>query len=53
MKNPRADSFSLYMNIVGDIILKNMLPKTKIALALSHFEVIRDPWISHATFEQF
>jgi len=29
-KNPRADSFSLYMNVVGDILLKNLLPKTKI-----------------------
>lgn len=30
-KNPRADSFSLYMNVVGDILLKNLLPKTKLA----------------------
>jgi hypothetical protein len=27
MQNPRADSFSLYMNFVGDMILKNLLPK--------------------------
>ena len=27
--NPRADGFSLYMNIVGDILLKNILPKDK------------------------
>ena len=25
--NPRADSFSLYMNFVGDMILKGVLPK--------------------------
>jgi hypothetical protein len=25
--NPRADSFSLYMNFVGDAILKSLLPK--------------------------
>jgi hypothetical protein len=25
--NPRADSFSLYMNFVGDTILKGVLPK--------------------------
>lgn len=25
--NPRADGFSLYMNIVGDILIKNILPK--------------------------
>lgn len=31
-KNPRADSFSLYMNFVGDVLLKNLLPKTKLAL---------------------
>jgi hypothetical protein len=28
--NPRADSFSLYLNFVADTILKNILPKTKI-----------------------
>lgn len=27
--NPRADSFSLYMNFVGDTILKGVLPKQK------------------------
>lgn len=25
--NPRADGFSLYTNIVGDILIKNILPK--------------------------
>jgi hypothetical protein len=29
MNNPRADGFSLYMNFVGDTILKNSLPKQK------------------------
>jgi hypothetical protein len=28
--NPRADSFSLYLNFVADTILKNILPKNKI-----------------------
>ena len=27
--NTRADSFSLYLNIVGDILIKNILPKDK------------------------
>jgi hypothetical protein len=31
MTNPRADSFSLYMNFVGDQLLKNLLPKNKYA----------------------
>ncbi len=39
-KNPRADSFSLYMNIVGDILLKNLLPKKKIVANINHIEVI-------------
>jgi hypothetical protein len=35
--NPRADSFSLYMNIVGDILLKNLLPKDKkIVKSIAH-----------------
>ena len=33
--NPRADGFSLYFNIVGDILLKNLLPKDK-KKALGH-----------------
>lgn len=28
--NPRADSFSLYLNFVADRILQNVLPKSKI-----------------------
>lgn len=31
MTNPRADSFSLYMNFVGDQILKSLLPKATYA----------------------
>lgn len=30
LSNPRADSFSLYMNYVGDMILRNILPKQKV-----------------------
>jgi hypothetical protein len=51
-KNPRADSFSLYMNIVGDILLKNLLPKKKILASLNHVEVIKEAWLSSATYEQ-
>jgi len=28
--NPRADSFSLYMNYVADTMLRNLLPKSKL-----------------------
>lgn len=28
--NPRADSFSLYLNFVANTMLQNLLPKTKI-----------------------
>ena len=28
--NPRADSFSLYMNYVANTILSNLLPKTRL-----------------------
>jgi hypothetical protein len=28
--NPRADSFSLYLNFVANTVLQNLLPKTKI-----------------------
>ena len=35
--NPRADSFSLYMNIVADLLIKNILPKEKkIAKMVTH-----------------
>lgn len=51
-KNPRADSFSLYMNFVGDLMLKNLLPKTKLSLFTSHIEVLKDPWLAQATYEQ-
>ena len=37
-KNPRADSFSLYMHTVGEVLLKSLLPKRKIQ-ALPHKEV--------------
>lgn len=29
--NPRADSFSLYMNTVGEILLKSIIPKKRMA----------------------
>lgn len=34
--NPRADSFSLYLNYVGTKILENILPKSKL-LSKAHF----------------
>jgi hypothetical protein len=45
-KNPRADSFSLYMNIVGDILLKNLLPKKKILAIANHIETIKESWLT-------
>lgn len=51
-KNPRADSFSLYMNVVGDILLKNLLPKKKNLAIINHIEEIREAWLSSATYEQ-
>jgi len=50
-KNSRADSFKLYMNVVGDIILKNILPKAKLGFLTSHIEDISDPWLANATYE--
>lgn len=34
--NPRADGFSLYMNFVGDQILKGLLPKAKMVRSTIH-----------------
>jgi hypothetical protein len=48
----RADSFSLYMNVVGDLILKNLLPKGKLQ-NLPHIEVLRDAFLANATYEQY
>lgn len=50
-KNPRADSFSLYMNAVGDLILKNLVPKKKLTINKEHFETIKDSWLQDATYE--
>lgn len=50
-KNPRADSFSLYMNVVADILLKNILPKTKISSSTLHTEIIKDTLYANATYE--
>jgi hypothetical protein len=36
MLNPRADSFSLYMNFVADMILKGILPKQRIVKSIIH-----------------
>ena len=49
--NPRADGFSLYMNKVGEMILKSILPKRKMAALVTHKE-IANPWLEKATFEE-
>ena len=36
LSNPRADGFSLYMNFVGDNILKNIIPKAKMMRGTIH-----------------
>ena len=36
VNNPRADGFSLYMNYVGDTILKNIIPKAKMIKSTIH-----------------
>lgn len=36
VSNPRADGFSLYMNFVGDNILKSIIPKTKMIKSTIH-----------------
>lgn len=50
-KNPRADSFSLYMHTVGELLLKSLLPKRKMATILSHKETA-NPYLKAATYEQ-
>ena len=50
-KNPRADSFSLYMHTIGEVLLKSLLPKKKIAGIVSHKEVA-NPYLKAATYEQ-
>ena len=49
--NPRADSFSLYMNTVGEMLLKSVLPKRKMASIVNHKEVANS-WLKAATYEQ-
>lgn len=50
-KNPRADSFSLYMHTVGELLLKSFLPRRKIASIVSHKEAV-NPYLKAATYEQ-
>ena len=50
INNPRADSFSLYMNAVGDQLLKNLLPKKKLAANTQHKE-LASQWLNNATYE--
>ena len=47
--NPRADGFSLYMNIVGDIITKNILPKSEKLKGLAHKVYPLNPASSNIT----
>lgn len=37
----KADSFSLYMNVIGDIVLRGILPKTK-ASKIGHFDQFKE-----------
>ena len=51
-RNPRADSFSLYMHTVGEILLKSLLPRKKLAAGgFSHKEAA-NPYLKAATYEQ-
>lgn len=50
-KNPRADSFSLYMHTVGEVLLKSLLPKKKMLGAIAHKEAA-NPYLKAATYEQ-
>ena len=49
-KNPRADSFSLYMHTVGEVLLKNLLPKHKFGRIMSHKDT-SNPYLKVATYE--
>ena len=50
-KNARADSFSLYMHTVGDVLLKSLLPRKKLAaLGCAHKEAA-NPYLKAATYE--
>ena len=49
-KNPRADSFSLYMNTVGEVLLKNLLPKNKLLRVRAHKDA-SNPYLKVATYE--
>jgi hypothetical protein len=39
--NPRADGFAIYLNMVGDQIWRNILPKNKFAKDVVHKEAIQ------------
>jgi len=39
------------MNAVGDLILKNLVPKKKLIISKEHFETIKDSWLKDATYE--
>lgn len=41
-QNPRADSFTLYMNFVGDAVLRGLLPKKKWIKNTTHKTPILD-----------
>ena len=49
-RNPRADSFSLYMNTIGEVILKNLLPKSKFMRIRSHKDA-SNAYLKAATYE--
>ena len=49
-KNPRADSFSLYMKTVGEMLLKSILPRKKQAAITVHKEQVNQ-FLKAATYE--
>ena len=49
-KNPRADSFSLYIHTVGKLLLKSFLPKKKLARIKPHKDD-STPYLKAATYE--
>ena len=51
-KNPRADSFSLYMHTVGDVLLKSLLPRKKLTAAGCSHKEMANPYLKAATYEQ-
>ena len=50
-KNPRADSFSLYMQTVGEVLLKSLLPRKKLAAIGCNHKDPANSYLKAATYE--